>query len=50
MVREAGVPTIFVVRLGVAGQQIAEIETLVIRNQMAGGESRSRGSATGRLV
>ncbi len=35
MVREAGVPTIFVVRLGVAGQQIAEIETLVIRNQMA---------------
>ena len=34
-IREADVPTIFVVRLGVAGQQIAEIETLVIRNQMA---------------
>ena len=34
-IREAGVPTIFVVRLGIAGQQIAEIESLVIRNQMA---------------
>jgi hypothetical protein len=34
-IREAGVPTIFVLRLGINGQQIAEIETLVIRNQMA---------------
>ena len=34
-IREAGVPTIFVLRLGISGQQIAEIETLVIRNQMA---------------
>jgi len=34
-IREAGTPTIFVLRLGIAGPQIAEIETLVIRNQMA---------------
>src|SRR6185503_8398524 len=34
-IREAGVPTIFVLRLGITGQQIAEVETLVIRNQMA---------------
>ena len=34
-IREADVPTIFVLRLGITGQQIAEIETLVIRNQMA---------------
>ncbi len=34
-IREAGVPTIFILRLGIAGPQIAEIETLVIRNQMA---------------
>ena len=34
-IREADTPTIFVLRLGVGGQQIAEIETLVIRNQMA---------------
>src|SRR5262245_51266064 len=34
-IREADVPTIFVLRLRIAGQQIAEIETLVIRNQMA---------------
>jgi hypothetical protein len=34
-IREADVPTIFVLRLGITGQQIAEIETLVMRNQMA---------------
>jgi len=34
-IREAGAPTIFVLRLGITGQQIGEIETLVIRNQMA---------------
>ena len=34
-IREADTPTIFVLRLGIAGQDIAEIETLVIRNQMA---------------
>jgi len=34
-VREAGMPAILVVRLKVAQQRIAEIETLVIRNQMA---------------
>jgi hypothetical protein len=34
-IREAEVPTIFVLRLAVTGQQIAEIETLVMRNQMA---------------
>ena len=34
-IREADVPTIFVVRLGVVNQRIAEIETLVIRNQSA---------------
>jgi hypothetical protein len=34
-IREAGVPAIFVLRLGITGQQIAEIETLVIRNQIA---------------
>ena len=34
-IREADVPTIIVVRLRVAGERISEIETLVIRNQMA---------------
>jgi hypothetical protein len=34
-VREADVPTILVVRVKVASERIAEIETLVIRNQMA---------------
>lgn len=34
-IREADVPTIFVLRLGITGQQIADIETLVIRNQTA---------------
>jgi hypothetical protein len=34
-IREADTPAIFVLRLGIAGQDIAEIETLVIRNQMA---------------
>jgi hypothetical protein len=34
-IREADMPTILVVRLKVAQQRIAEIETLVIRNQMA---------------
>ena len=34
-IREADTPAIFVLRLGVAGQRIAEIETLVIRNQSA---------------
>ena len=34
-IREADVPTIFILRLGIAGEEIAEIETLVIRNQMA---------------
>jgi hypothetical protein len=34
-IREADVPTIFVLRLGITGQQIAEIETLVMRNQTA---------------
>ena len=34
-VREADLPTILVVRVKVAGERIAEIETLVIRNQMA---------------
>ena len=34
-IREAGVPTVLVLRLGVAGQRLAEIETLVIRNQSA---------------
>ena len=34
-IREADTPTIFVLRLKVANRQITEIETLVIRNQMA---------------
>src|SRR5688572_308004 len=34
-VREAEIPTIFVLRLEVAARRIAEVETLVIRNQMA---------------
>jgi hypothetical protein len=34
-IREADIPTIFVLRLGVADQRIAEIETLVIRNKDA---------------
>ena len=34
-IREADVPTILVVRVKVAREQISEIETLVIRNQMA---------------
>lgn len=34
-IREADVPTVFVVRVKVAGERIVEIETLVIRNQMA---------------
>jgi len=34
-IREADTPTIFVLRLGVMNQRIAEIETLVIRNQSA---------------
>ena len=34
-IREADVPTIIVVRVRVAGERISEIETLVIRNQMA---------------
>ena len=34
-IREAGVPTVFVLRLKAVDRQIAEIETLVIRNQMA---------------
>jgi len=34
-VREAGTPTIFILRLKVAARRIAEVETLVIRNQMA---------------
>ena len=34
-VREADAPTIFVLRLKVAARRIAEVETLVIRNQMA---------------
>jgi len=34
-IREADVPTVFVARLKVAGEHISEIETLVIRNQMA---------------
>ena len=34
-IREAGTPTILVVRLKIAQQRISEIETLVIRNQMA---------------
>ena len=34
-IREADTPTLFVLRLGISGQQIAEIETLVMRNQMA---------------
>ena len=34
-IREADVPTIFVVRVKVTGERISEIETLVIRNQMA---------------
>lgn len=34
-IREADTPTIYVLRLGISGQQIAEIETLVLRNQMA---------------
>lgn len=34
-IREADTPTIFVLRLGVADQRIAEIETLVIRNKDA---------------
>ena len=34
-IREADTPTIFVLRLGIAEQRIAEIETLVIRNQSA---------------
>ena len=34
-IREADTPAIFVLRLGVAGQRIAEIETLVVRNQSA---------------
>jgi hypothetical protein len=34
-IREADVPTVFVLRLGVAGRKIAEIETLVIRNREA---------------
>ena len=34
-IREADMPTIFVLRLGVVDRQIAEIETLVIRNKDA---------------
>ena len=34
-IREAGVPTILVVRLKVARRRIEEIETLVIRNEAA---------------
>ena len=34
-IREADVPTIFILRLRIAEQQIAEIETLMIRNQSA---------------
>ena len=34
-IREADTPTIFVLRLKVAARRIAEVETLVIRNQMA---------------
>jgi hypothetical protein len=34
-IREAGVATILVVRLGTAGRRIREVETLVIRNQSA---------------
>ena len=39
-IREADTPTIFVLRLKVANRQITEIETLVIRNQMAAERSR----------
>jgi len=34
-IREAGVPTVFVLRLKVVARTITEIETIVIRNQMA---------------
>ena len=34
-IREAGVPTVFVLRLKVVDRTIAEVETIVIRNQMA---------------
>jgi hypothetical protein len=34
-IREAGTPTILVVRLKIASRRISEVETLVVRNQMA---------------
>ena len=34
-IREADMPTIFILRLKVAARRIAEVETLVVRNQMA---------------